>query len=406
MATENLVNVKDDSALKNALVAQLTGQTSLTEDDLTDILDWGSADISGLDKETRGIITSTLATIVSKQEVVGAYVPEGEVNIIKSAGEYEDHAGIVQRLRLGIPSAESDSDVYDPDTTGNTAQALFGKKGINISTTYYFKPFAHRYAWSEGSRWFTGLLLKGRTIREIYAMMRTMVVNAQRLEVEAQTLAAIRASMMVDINSGSVVNLLEGYNNEYGTSLTAVNAIQTPEFLQYCGRVFETEERKLKKATTLYNPMDFLTGAATTVGYFNAEFVSAYKRNFLIDAFNANLGGLVENKSITWWKAPSNNGDTSFATTSTINDKITVSWVEDEIVVNKPYVVGTIMDAERIGLFNFGVENTEQQDPSALSTNYFSHVYGSMMCDPYYNAVTFIIADPDVAVVNSKAKVK
>ena len=402
MSTNNIVNVQDSSALRNALVDKLTGKLPVSNDSLDNILTWGSAELSNLDTASREIITSTMASLVTKQEVVGPYVPENDINMIKTYGSYDSHDGVVQRLRLSIPDAESDMDTYDPDTTGNTAQALFGKKPISISTRYWFKPFAHRYSWTEGSRWFTGLLLKGHTINEIYSMMKTQVDNAQRLEQKAETLAMLRSSMMMnlasvtdisDVGNARAVNLLAKYNSEYGTTLTAEAAINTPEFLRYAGRVFEVTERKMREVTTMYNEMEFRTGAAQTAGYFNAEFVSAYKRNMLVDAFNVNLGSLVSNQEVVWWKGPKNaSNEVDFATATTINDTITVDWETNPITVNMPYVLGTIIDTERLGLYNWGVENTEQKDASALSTNMFSHVYGSALCDPYYNAVTFYIA--------------
>lgn len=398
-----LIPVEDLSALVNKLAAKHLGSEAVTvADDLSNLADFGKA-YEQLDSGTKDIVTSGMITLVTEQLFLVKEYKGNGVDIIRSRSEYDASDGLVQKNRPALPTAVSDIDTYDPEP--GSSSDPFENYPINFETEYFSKPFSFRYQWSKPDRWMTGMFLSRTGLINAVAAIDQSVRNALALNIEGITMSTLRASMALNLSGVSdltgagnarAINLLSGYNKAYGQKLTAEKALQTPDFLRYSTvRIFQTLDY-MRSYTRLFNEKSFPNFSSSP----NFVMLSSFKRGMdaymLSDVFNKEYLALPNADSVSAWKGflLSANAEPSFEAASTINDKIEVSWETKPVSVNTSGVVAHVYDSERVGVYNLATLNTSVRDDMNLKTNYFTHVFGRTIVDPYENGVTFYVKDP------------
>lgn len=397
-----LIPVGELADLVNQLRAQHLGEAPVVESDLSNIADFGRA-YDALDSGTKDIVTSGLVTLVTTQLFVTKEYRGNGIDVIRTRS-YEPNDGIIQKNRPALPQAISDADAYDP-AVGSTSDP-FGNYPINFETEYFFKPFQWRYQWSKPERWMTGMFLSRDGLNRFVDAVDQSIRNALELNVEDLTMGLIRGSMALNLHTAGdltgvggnqAVNLLARYNAAYGQTLPAANALTTPEFMRFAiHEIFVTMDY-MKSYSVLYNEKDFPNFSRVDDTHFVmlSQFRRAVDQFLLSDTYHDEFLRLPNGETVASWKGFLLGANTApdFESTSTINDTIEVSWENDPVTVNTSGVLATIFDKERIGIYDFSTKQTSQKDPVGLKTNYFTHVFGKGIVDPYENGVTFYIAD-------------
>lgn len=395
MATKPLIPVGAAASIVNSLAKQSMGSEALVSDDLSNISDFGRA-FEDLDSSTKEIVKSGLITLVTEQLVIAQEYKGNGVDIIRSRGEYDPSAGIIQKNRPALPQAEDDADVYNP--TPNSSSDPYKNYPINFETEYFFKPFQFRYQWSIPERWMTGMFLSRDKFNQFIAGVNTAIKNALTLNIDNLTLATLRSSIALNLhgaNSPRAVNLLKTYNKAFKATLKAEQALQTPEFLRWCLNQIAVTLDQLKIFSSLYNEKQYPNFLADPNVVFLSQFENAAKQYLQADVFNKDLLELPGHNTVVSWKGLTDvkGAVPSFKALSTVKDSFSVSWEKTPITVDQDGVVAHIFDSERVGIYNLGMKNTSLTDPVGLKTNCWTHVCGSTITDPYANGVTFYIKD-------------
>lgn len=395
MATKPLIPVGAAAAAVNSLTKQYIGTEALLADDLSNISDFGR-NFEDLDSGTKEIVKSGLVTLITEQLVIAKEYKGNEVDIIRSRGEYDPSAGIIQKNRPNLLQAEDDADVYNPAT--NSTSDPFKNNPINFETEYFYKPFQFRYQWSIPERWLTGMFLSRDKFNQFIAAVDTSVKNSLTLNLDNITLSTLRSSIALNLDGGAsprAINLLKTYNKTFKASLKAEQALQTPEFLRWCLNQIAVTLDQLKIYSSLYNEKSYPNHLADPNVVFLSQFENAAKQYLQADVFNKDLLELPGHSTVVSWKGlvDAKGGVPSFNALSTVKDTFSVSWKNTPISVNQEGVVAHIFDNERVGIYNLGMKTTSMADPVALKTNYWTHVFCSSITDPYENGVTFYIKD-------------
>lgn len=395
MATKPLIPVGAAASAVNSLAKQYIGTEALLADDLSNISDFGRA-FEDLDSGTKEIVKSGLVTLITEQLVIAKEYKGNEVDIIRSRGEYDPSAGIIQKNRPILLQAEDDADVYNP--APNSTSDPFKNNPINFETEYFYKPFQFRYQWSIPERWMTGMFLSRDKFNQFIAAVDTSVKNSLTLNIDNITLSTLRASIALNLNGGAsprAINLLKSYNKAFKASLKAEQALQTPEFLRWCLNQIAVTLDQLKIYSSLYNEKAYPNHLADPNVVFLSQFENAAKQYLQADVFNKDLLELPGHSTVVSWKGLVDAKGTvpSFKALSTVRDTFSVSWQKTPISVNQEGVVAHIFDNERVGIYNLGLKTTSMADPVGLKTNYWTHVFCSSITDPYENGVTFYIKD-------------
>lgn len=395
MATKPLIPVGAAAAAVNSLAKQYIGTEALLADDLSNISDFGRA-FEDLDSGTKEIVKSGLVTLITEQLVIAKEYKGNEVDIIRSRGDYDPSAGIIQKNRPNLLQAEDDADVYNPAV--NSTSDPFKNNPINFETEYFYKPFQFRYQWSIPERWMTGMFLSRDKFNQFIAAVDTSVKNSLTLNIDNITLSTLRASIALNLDGGGsprAINLLMTYNKTFKASLKAEQALQTPEFLRWCLNQIAVTLDQLKIYSSLYNEKAYPNHLADPNVVFLSQFENAAKQYLQADVFNKDLLELPGHSTVVSWKGlvGAKGSVPSFASLSTVKDTFSVSWKKTPITVNQDGVVAHIFDNERVGIYNLGMKTTSMADPVGLKTNYWTHVFCSAITDPYENGVTFYIKD-------------
>lgn len=395
MATKPLIPMGAAAATVNSLAKQYIGTEALLADDLSNISDFGRA-FEDLDSGTKEIVKSGLVTLITEQLVIAKEYKGNEVDIIRSRGEYDPSAGIIQKNRPNLLQAEDDADVYNP--TPNSTSDPFKNNPINFETEYFYKPFQFRYQWSIPERWMTGMFLSRDKFNQFIAAVDTSVKNSLTLNIDNITLSTLRSSIALNLNGGAsprAINLLMSYNKAFKATLKAEQALQTPEFLRWCLNQIAVTLDQLKIYSSLYNEKAYPNHLADPNVVFLSQFENAAKQYLQADVFNKDLLELPGHSTVVSWKGlvDVKGSVPSFKSLSTVKDTFSVSWQKTPITVNQEGVVAHIFDNERVGIYNLGMKTTSMADPVGLKTDYWTHVFCSSITDPYENGVTFYIKD-------------
>lgn len=399
-----LIPVAEAATIVNSLAKQHLGESVIVNDDLSNIVDFGKA-FENLDSGTKQIVTSGMITMVTEQLfIVHDYKGNG-IDIVRTRA-YEPSEGLIQKNRPALPQAVSDSDAYDPSP--NTTSDPFKNYPVNFETEYFFKPFQYRYQWSKPERWMTGMFLSRDGFNNAISAIDRSIRNAIELNIEDTTMALIRASMGLNLNTVAdlagqgntqAVNLLARYNEAYGATLTAEKALTTPEFIRYAiHEIFITIDY-MKSYSVLYNEKKFpnFTRQEDTHFIQLSQFRRAIDQFVLSDAFHDDYLKLPNGETVAAWKGFLLTANTvpNFESTSTVNDTFTaeVNGVSEQITVDTSGVLATVFAKERVGIYDLSEVQTNQPDAVGLKTNYFTHIFGKSIVDPYENAVTFYIKD-------------
>ena len=396
MATTSkpLIPVADVYAGINKISSQYLGKEVISGD-VIDWVDFGSS-YENLDSATKQIVTSGLITLVTDQLTVVKDFRGNGIDIVRSSGPYSQSEGLVQKNRPALPQAVSDAAVYDP-ATGSTSDP-FKNVPIASETEYFQRPLQFRYEWTKPERWLTGAFLSAEGFNSFINGVDRMVSNALSLNIEAATMANIRASMALNLATPGprAYNLLAEFNTASGTTLTADACMQSPDFLRYAiHRMFVVFDY-MKSYTTFYNEKAYPQFSTPDDMHFIllSQFRRAMEQFLLSDTFHDDYLKLPLGDSVAAWKGFLLDGtQPTFEATSTINDTFNVSWEDQPITVNQSGILGTIFSTERVGIHKLGITNTSQYDPVGLKTNYWTHVFGQSIVDPYENGVTFYVAD-------------
>lgn len=395
MATKPLIPVGTAASIVNSLSKQSMGSDALVTDDLSNISDFGRS-FDSLDSGTKEIVKSNLVTLVTEQLVIANEYKGNEVDIIRSRSEYDPSAGITQINFPLLPTAEDDSDVYNP--APNSTSDPFKNTPINYETEYFFKPFQFRYQWSIPERWMTGMFLSRDKFNQFVSGVNTMVENALTLNIDNITLSTLRSSIALNLHGGDsprAINLLKSYNKTLNTSLKAKQALQNAEFLRWSINQIAVVLKQLRIYSTLYNEKSYTNNVSDPKVVVLDMFENAAKQYLQADVFNKDLLELPGHSTVVSWKGllDEKGGVPSFNSLSTVKDTFTFPWESAPVSVDQSGVVAHIFDVNRCGIYNLGVKTTSMADPVGLKTNYWNHVCGSALTIPFMNSVTFFIKD-------------
>lgn len=400
MTTKTIKN-HDVSQILNSLSKQYMGDSVIVETDLSNIVEFGKA-YDGLDSGTQNMINSGMVALVTEQTFKTKDFTGSGLDLVRSRREYGNHEGIEQRNRMKPIESEDGSAVYNPEP-GSTSDP-FKNYPIEMETSYYANVWNELFVYSRPDRWFTGLFLEpGRAVEAMNAIEKN-VANSITLHLDNYSRAALRASIAYNMNGVDLANggprainlmkVFSAYNA--GTTLEAERSINDPEFLRFMISEIFKYLRYMREYTTTFNDKEYPNFTADSdVSLVMLSDVQRQANAYLLsDTYNKELLELPNHTELVSWKGTKlADGDAfDFKALSTVNEKFIPSGEDQSVTVNTSGVVAHLFDINRVGIEKLSYTQTSQYDPQGLKTNFFTHVFGQTIVDPYENAITFYVA--------------
>lgn len=382
-------------SLMNDVSKEILGTTDLVKEDLTGIVDMGTAVFSqnALDNYVKSLVNHIGKVIFVTRPYTGK-VP----SVLMTAWEF---GSVLEKISADIPEAQeneswtlTDKKEYKQDVfykPAVTAKFFNSKVTFEVPVSITERQVKESFSSAEQLNGFLSMIYsavdKSMTIKIDALVMRT--IN----NMVAETLNADKTAFggaSVDYSSASTVrcvNLLKLYNDKTGESLTADKCITNPDFIRFASYQMGLYADRMGSISTLFNvggkarftPSDMLHTVLLS------DFAKAAQTYLYSDTYNKEQVLLPKAETVPAWQASGTAYD--FESVSTIDVKSS-SGVDVKI----SGVLGVMFDRDALGVSNLDRRVTTNYNAKAEFFNNYYKFDAGYFNDTNENFVVFFAA--------------
>lgn len=358
--------------LVNAATSGILGETEVLAEDLSNVVDVGKAisDSDSIDNYVKKLVNH-IGKVVFKERLYAGGVP----SVLMDSWEF---GSIMEKISAELPDAtESDSwkltngADYSPDVFYQPSVSV---KFFNSKTTFEI-PLS-----------FTELQVKesfssANQLNGFLSMLTTSVENSMTVKLDSLIMRTINNmvaetmydglfdSSAIDTTATSVkaVNLLNLYNAEFETTLSADSAMTDSDFIRFATYTMGLYVDRMARISTLFNVggKERFTPKDLQHVVLLSDFAKASEAFLLSNTQNAERVLLPKHETVPYWQG---SGTTyGFDDVSRINVKTSSGFD-----VDVTGVIGCIFDREALGVSNLDRRVTTNYNPKAeFYTNFY-----------------------------------
>lgn len=382
------MDVKQIYSLVNTATNEAIGETAVVQEDLTGLVDTGEAifNAQAVDRYVRSLVNQ-IGRIVFVNRPYRGRVP----SVLMDGWEF---GSVLEKI----------SSTELPDATINETWEL--QDGQSYDPNIFYKPkvvakFFNSKVTFEIDRSYTEKQVKqsfqnATQMNAFLSMLYNDVDKSMTVKLDAlimRTINNMTAATLADAGSAGnarAVNLLKLYNTRYGTTLSASDAITTPEFIRFAVLQMSNHMDRIATMSTLFNmggmarftPKDLLHIVMLS------DFRNAADVYLQSDTFHNEYTRLPEAETVPYWQG---SGLTyEFEDISSINVK-----TSDGDEVSQSGILCVMFDRDALGVQNPDRRVTTNWNPSAeFWTNFYKWDAGYFN-DYNENFVVFYVADSE-----------
>lgn len=359
------MTVKQVYELVNTITTEITGKSDLVAEDLSNVVAVGEEiqNVAGIDNYVKSLVDHIGRVIFVNRSYSGV-VP----SLLMDGWEY---GSILEKIQADLPEATENETwelengtSYDPNIfyQPSISAEFFNKKiTFEVPMSFTEKQVKESFSNAEQLNGFTSMLYnaidRSMTVKIDGLIMRT-INNAI-----ATTVYSDFGSDNINSKSGiKAVNLLYLYNQKNGTTLTAEQALTTPEFIRFASYQIGLYRDRLARMSTLFNvggkerftPYD-LQHIVLLSDFEKSAGVYLYDSN---GQFNTDNVKLPTADTVPYWQGSGTGYD--FNSVSTVNVK-----TADNNDVTVTGVLGVLFDRDAMGVTNLDRRVTTNYNPKA-----------------------------------------
>lgn len=247
------MNVEQVYTLVNTATGEAIGDSSLVARDLSNVVDVGTAIFNGnaVDGYVKSLVNHIGKVIFVNRKYSGS-VP----SILRDGWEY---GSVVEKIRAELPDAQA-----------NASWTL--TNGTSYDPNVFIEPEVHAKFFNSKVTFELQLSVSELTVKQSFSNATQLGAFVSMLynEIDKKMTIAIDQLIMSTIDLGigatmdsdsagqnttgtKAVNLLYEYNQKFGTSLTATDALTTPEFLKFATYTIGLVTDRMSKISKLFN---------------------------------------------------------------------------------------------------------------------------------------------------------
>ena len=390
------MEVKQIYTLINSVSNEVLGKTDLVQEDLTGIVDMGTAvfNANAMDRYVRSLVNH-VGKVVFVNRPYSGKIP----SVLMDAWEF---GSVLLKVSASIPNATEnetweleDGKEYSQDTFYKpVVQAKFfnSKVTFEVPVSITERQVKQSFSSAEQLNGFISMIYsavdKSMTVKTDALIMRT--IN----NMVAETLKADADAFADGYGSGSTVrsvNLLYQYNEAFNKEIKASEAITDPDFIRYASYIMGLYTDRMASISTLFNiggtekftPKDKLHVVLLS------DFAKAAQTYLYSDTYNNEQVLLPIAETVPCWQGTGKAYD--FESVSTINVK-TGAKAADKIEISG--VLGVMFDRDALGVTNLDRRVTTNYNAKAEFFNNYYKFDAGYFNDTNENFVVFFIADP------------
>lgn len=376
--------------IMNSVTKEMLGDTIIVAEDLSNIVELGKQfeDVVGLDNYVRKLPDHVGRVIFVDRKYEGR-APQ----ILMDGWEY---GSICEKIMTRIPDAVENEDWQLTD-------------GASYDPNVFHAPDVIGEFWNKRTTFEIDMSITRKQVKSSFDNVTqlnsflSMILNA----IETSLTVKLDALIMRTINNmigetfydampagtytgaggTRAINLLKLYNDKYSASLTAANAVTTPEFIRFAAYTMKNYIDRLKVLSTLFNigGESRFTPASKLHVAMLSEFKNAADVFLQSDTFHNEYVALPNADSIPFWQGSGT--DYGFDSTSAIKIK-TASGHDVDI----SGVLAVMFDRDSLGVSNLDREVRTHYNEKADFWNYFYKAFAGYFNDTNENFVVFYVA--------------
>lgn len=387
------MKIEQVHTLVNSITEEVTGESDLLNEDLSNVVQVGKTvqNIDGWQNKFVQALVDRIGRTVFVSRPYAGSAPK----VLMDAWEF---GSILMKISSDLPEAVeneswelTDGESYDPFVyKANTADAKFynGLVTFEIDKSILDRQLKSSFANASELNAFISMIFneveKSLTIKNDSLVMRT--INS----FIGDTFYDLDNAGVYSGKTGTrAVNLLYMYNQKFGKTLTAADALYTPEFLRFASFTMSLYVKRLSKMSTLFN----IGGKQrfTTPDVLHTVFLDEFAQAagvYLYDAanqFNSESLKFPSAETVPFWQGSGLNYD--FIKTGAINVKTGAGHT-----VTASGILGVMFDRDALGVCNQNSRVTTQYNAKAEFTNYFYKRDARYFTDNNENFVVFYVA--------------
>lgn len=393
------MEMKQVAEFTNTVVQEVLGETAVVSEDLSNVVDIGTEifNNNAFDAYVKSLINHIGKVIFVNRAYTGS-----APSVLMDGWEY---GSVLEKISSEMPTAVEnpswdlvDGQSYDPHVFNQPkASAKFYNKRttFEIDRSITERQVKQSFSNAQQLNAFISMLLneteKALTVRTDALIMRT--INNMILETIIDSYPITTAGTTPDLTGSSTVkavNLLFLYNQRFGKTLTAEEAMVEPGFIRFAAFQIGLYSDRLTRMSTLFNAggkQRFTPRDLQHIVYLS-EFVRAADVYLQSDTFHDQFTRITEGESVPYWQGSGT--DYNLSSTGTIQGTpVSESGKETPTTVTVKNVLAVIFDRDALGVANFDRRVTTQYNAKAEFTNYFYKQDAGYFNDLNENFVVF-----------------
>ena len=372
--------------LVNSSLKEVDGTSTLLKEDLSNVVDVGK-DI--LDKDDIDNFVKKLVDRVGKTVFNNRVYQGSAPSVLMDAWEY---GSVVEKVDAELPKVEEndswslqDGKSYDQDIFYQPkVSAKFFNSKVTFDIPMSFTKMQVKSAFNSATE-----------LNSFITMLMTKVQNAMTLHLDGLIMKTINnfTAQVINSNKGlQVVNLLKGYNDQTGQSLTSAKALTDPNFIKYANLMINTYRSRISQMSTLFNVggVHKFTPKENQHLIILSDFASASKVYLESDTYNQQNVQLGSNyDTVPYWQG----SGTSYAFTDTSSIDIAIKDGANTKEVKKSGILGVLFDTSALGVSCQNPRTTTAVNARAEFYTNFNKYDAMYYNDLNENFVVFMVAD-------------
>lgn len=393
------MEMKQIAEFTNTVIQESLGENAVIQEDLSNVVDIGTEIFNN---NAFDAYVKTLINHIGKVVFVDRPYAGSAPSVLMDGWEY---GSVLEKISSEMPTAVEnpswnlvDGQSYDPHVFNQPkASAKFFNKRTTFEIDRSITELQVKQSFSNAQQLnaFISMLLneteKALSVRMDSLIMRT--INNMILETVLDSFPATTAGTSPDLTGGTTVkavNLLYMYNQRFGKTLTADEAMTEPAFIRFAAFQIGLYSDRMTRISTLFNAggMQRFTPRDLQHIVYLSEFVRAADVYLQSDTFHDNFTRITDGESIPYWQGSGT--DYALASTGQISGiPVSEAGKETPTPVVVKNVLAVIFDRDALGVANFDRRVTTQYNAKAEFTNYFYKQDAGYFNDLNENFVVF-----------------
>ena len=378
-----ITQIKD---LVNSSLKEVDGTSVLLKEDLSNVVDVGK-DI--LDKDDIDNFVKKLVDRVGKTVFNNRVYQGSAPSVLMDAWEY---GSVVEKVDADMPNVEEndswnlqDGKSYDQDIFYQPkVSAKFFNSKVTFDIPMSFTKMQVKSAFNSATE-----------LNSFISMLMTKVQNAMTLHLDGLIMKTINnfTAQVINSNKGlQVVNLLKGYNDQTGQSLTSAKALTDPNFIKYANLMINTYRSRISQMSTLFNVggVHKFTPKENQHLVILSDLASASKVYLESDTYNQQNVQLGSNyDTVPYWQG----SGTSYAFTDTSSIDVAIKDGASTKEVKQSGILGVLFDTSALGVSCQNPRTTTAVNARAEFYTNFNKYDAMYYKDLNENFIVFMVED-------------